>query len=181
VTAPDLMTKRGLAAPAAIACAILGLAGCGAATAVTTAPPTIAPATPTALPTPAPTLDLTASAAAAYLAAANKGNAAYTALGKTACGATTYTVSLGKSCWPKWAAIEQTFLTVIFGINYPASMKSDVDGQISTETKLIGDESTLAANPADATAHAAYQADSTAQTAAANIVRHDLGLPQVGA
>jgi hypothetical protein len=76
--------------------------------------------------------------------------------------------------------IEQTFLTSIFAIAYPPSMKTDVDAQITAETKLVSDEGALQGNPIDATAHAAYETDVTAETATANIVRHDLGLPQVG-
>jgi hypothetical protein len=58
-------------------------------------------------------------------------------------------------------------------------MKPDVDAQITAETKVVADESTLAGNPVDATAHAAYETDTTAATGTANIVRHDLGLSQV--
>jgi hypothetical protein len=58
-------------------------------------------------------------------------------------------------------------------------MKSDVDAQITVVTKLVQDEATLAANPTDLNAHNAYETDITTETAAANIVRHDLGLPQV--
>jgi hypothetical protein len=168
-----------MAGLAGAGCAVLALAGCGAATAITTAPPTIAPAAPTAVPTPAPTPDLTVSAAAAYLAAATTVNAASAALNKTACGASTYTQSVAKSCWPKWIAQDQAFLTAIYGIKYPASMKSDVDSQISAQTRVVADDTALAADWLDATAGAAVRADDAAETAAANIVRHDLGLPQV--
>lgn len=58
-------------------------------------------------------------------------------------------------------------------------MKADVDAQIAAETKVVADETQLAANPDDTGAYAAFQADVAAEAGTANIVRHDLGLPQV--
>ncbi|PZR80605.1 MAG: hypothetical protein DLM65_07710 [Candidatus Aeolococcus gillhamiae] len=137
-------------------------------------------ATPTPLPsTPAPTPNLLANASAAYLAAATTANAADNALAKTFCGKTTYTTAQAKTCWPKYAAIEQTFLTAIYAIQYPPAMKVDVDAQITAVTKIIQGEGALAVSPSDIAAFNAWRTDTTAGVGAANIVRHDLGLPQV--
>jgi hypothetical protein len=152
-------------------CAIIGLAGCGAAA------PTGAPAAPTRTVTPIPTPDLTSTAAAAYLAAANTANAAGNAAYKTCKAATS--LAQAKSCWSQTEAVDRAFLTTIFGIAYPPSMKVDVDAQIAAETKVVSDEAAMAANPNDNATYAAFNTEGTVETAAANIVRHDLGLPQV--
>jgi hypothetical protein len=176
--------RRGLMCPVLAGTAVAALVvmvGCGAAAGTASAPtPSIVPATPTAIPTPAPTPDLTASAAAAYLAAAKPLNAATAALNRTACGASTYTQSVAKNCWPKYVVLDQAFLTAVFGIKFPASMKSDADSLITALTKVVADDRALAANYLDP-AGAELRPDSAAELAAANIVRHDLGLPQVSA
>jgi hypothetical protein len=165
-----------LAAPLTMPCLML-MTACGASSGGgATSSATVGTAS-----TVAPTPDARAIAAQQYLAAATTANSADKALGKTVCGQTTYsTAAQAKSCWSKYVVVEQAFLTSIFGITYPPPMKPDVDAQITAETKVVADESTLAGNPVDATAHAAYETDTTAATGTANIVRHDLGLPQVG-
>jgi hypothetical protein len=150
------------------------LAGCGAAA---TSNSTVATPTPTATATPAPTPDVLTNAAAAYLAAANTINTASDAIYKTC--KTFTSLAQGKACWSRYEAVSRAFLTTIFAIAYPPSMKADVDAQITDETKVVSDEATLAANPNDNAAFAAERTDGSAETAAANIVRHDLGLPQV--
>jgi hypothetical protein len=92
---------------------------------------------------------------------------------------TVTSLAQAKTCWSRSEAVERAFLTAIFAIAYPPSMKADVDAKIAGETKTVSDEATLAANPNDSAAFSADRADGSAETAAANIVRHDLGLPQV--
>ena len=159
------------------AATLVVLAGCGAAG--TAAAPVTAPVTPTATaaPTSTPTPDLTPTAAAAYLAAATTINAAEAALNK-ACKNVTALAGV-KSCWSRYEATNRAFLTTIFAIAYPPFMKADVDAQIAAETKTVADEAALAANPNDNASYAAQSTDSTAESATANVVRHDLGLPQV--
>ena len=158
---------------------LLLLCGCGAAAGPVSSP-TLAPATPTVTPTPTavPTPNLAATAAAAYLAAATKGNAADDALNK-AYPATFKSIAQAKRYWTAYLAIERTFLSTIFAIAYPSSMKADVDAQIAAETKVVEDGTELVANPSDNAAYAAYNSDAKAEAATANIIRHDLGLPQV--
>lgn len=127
-----------------------------------------------------PTPDLKAAAAAAYLQAAPTANAANDQINKGQCGASSWpSAAVATSCWKQYLAVDQTFLNAIYAINYPPEMKSDVDAQISAETKVVSDETTLEADPTNTTAQNSLQTDENAQTAAANIVRHDLGLPQV--
>lgn len=160
---------------------VLLLAGCGAAAGGITSPTVgaatpIATATPTA--TPAPTPNLTTTAAAAYLAAATAGNAAGDAINK-AYPKTFTSLAQAKHYWSQYEAVDRAFLSTIFAIAYPPFMKADVDAQIAVETKVVEDDSELAVSPNDNAAYAADNTDSTAASAAANIVRHDLGLPQV--
>lgn len=159
----------------------LVLSGCGAAG--TAAAPTIAPAPPTATATaaPTPTADLTAAAGAAYLAAATTANAAGTALNTTVCGHATVTLAQSKGCWSQSETIDRVFLTTIFGINYPTSMKTDVDAQITAQTEVVADDAAMVASPGDAATYNIAMSDVRAETGTANIVRHDLGLPQVPA
>jgi hypothetical protein len=152
---------------------------CGAAASASPSP-TLALTTPTATatPTPSPTPNLTATAAYAYLAAATTANAADAAINKAY--PTNFTsLAQARRYWAQEEAVDRTFLTKIFGIAYPAFMKADVDAQISAETKLVADETSLASTPNDTVAGTAARADGTTEAAAANIVRHDLGLPQV--
>jgi hypothetical protein len=156
--------------------ATIGIAGCGATTSpATTVPTAAATATPAATPTPTP--NLTPTAAAAYLAAATTGNSATHIINKTCTTITSR--AQGARCWSRYEAVERAFLTTIFAIQYPVFMKIDVDAQIAAETKVINDYVALAANPYDSVAYASAHTDSGAMTGAANIVRHDLGLPQV--
>jgi hypothetical protein len=155
---------------------VLLLCGCGAGA---SSSPSLAPATPTATPTPTPvpTPNLAVIAAAAYLAAATTGNAADGAINK-AYPATFTSAAQAKRYWTQWLAVERTFLSTIFAIAYPSSMKSDVDAQIAAETKLVEDESELVSAPNDNAVYAAYSSDAKVEAATANIIRHDLGLPQ---
>jgi hypothetical protein len=159
------------------------LAGCGAA-ATTSAPATAAPtAAATAAPTATPTPNLTPAAAAAYLAAATTANAAGAAL-KKAYPATFKSDAQAKSYWTRAETIDRTFLTTIFAIAYPAAMKSDVDAQIAAMTKCVSDEAAMVYDSTRPIAQytsdlAALNADTTTETGTANVVRHDLGLPQV--
>jgi hypothetical protein len=158
---------------------VLLLCGCGATSSPSSSRALATPAASvTPSPTPAPTPNLAVTAAAAYLAAATTGNAADTALNK-AYPATFKSVAQAKRYWSQYLAIEQTFLSKIFAIAYPPFMKADVDAQIAAETKLVGDESELVSNPADTAAYAAYSSDIKAEAGTANVIRHDLGLPQV--
>jgi len=166
------------------AVAMIGIAGCGAAASpASTATPTVAATTAPAA-TPAPTPNLTATAAAAYLAAAFAADAGDAAINTRTCGCATYpktftSIAQAKDYWSQFEAVEHTFLTTIFAIAYPAFMKTDVDAQIAAETKVVADEAELASDPTDTAAHAALNTDSTTEAGTANIVRHDLGLPQV--
>ena len=122
------------------------LAGCGAA-ATTSAPATATPtATPTVAPTATPTPNLTPAAAAAYLAAATTANAADAALSK-AYPEKSLTDAQAKSMWTRAETINRTFLTAIFAIAYPPSMKSDVDAQIAAQTKCVSDEAAMVSTP----------------------------------
>jgi hypothetical protein len=159
--------------PSAALAALVVLVGCGAAS--NASAPTIAPAAPSASATPTP--DLTSTASAAYLAAAKTFNAANGAV-YTTCKTFT-SLAQAKSCWSRSEAVDRAFLTTIFAIAYPPSMKVDVDAQITALTKVVADETVMAANPNDNATYAAQGTDATAETATANIVRHDLGLPQV--
>jgi hypothetical protein len=163
---------------------IVLLAGCGAA-ATTSAPATAAPtAAATAAPTATPTPDLTPAAAAAYLAAATTGNAAGDALDKAYPGATFKSNAQAKSYWTQAEKIDRAFLTTIFAIAYPPSMKSDVDAQIAAQTKCVSDEATMVYDSTGPDAQYnsdlnVLNADTTTEAGTANVVRHDLGLPQV--
>ena len=118
--------------------AAIGVAGCGASPSAATINPTAVPtATPTATPTPTP--NLTVTAAAAYLAAATKANAADAAIYKKY-PKTFTSIAQAKRYWTAAEAVDRTFLTTIFAIAYPSFMKADVDAQIAAETKLVADE-----------------------------------------
>lgn len=117
-------------------------------------------------------------AARAYLAAATTIDAAGASLYKR-CETVSSLVQV-QSCWSAAEAIDRSFLTKIFLVDYPPAMKSDVDAQFAAETKLVADEAQLASNPDDLIAAAAVTTDRDAETADANIVRHDLGLAPSG-
>jgi hypothetical protein len=154
----------------------LFLVGCGAAPAATTPAP-VATATPTAVPTATPTPDLTPAAAAAYLAAATTVNAGFTALNKAY--PASMSLAQAKRYWSQAEKLDRTALTTIFAIAYPASMETDVNAMIAAQTKVVADDSALAADPNDKAAYAANTTDTTAASAASNVVRRDLGLPQI--
>jgi hypothetical protein len=162
-----------------IACLVVA---CGAAA---TASP--ASATPsrvvTPVPTVAPTPDLFATAAIAYLAAANTINASNALAAKTpSCktqGGHYTSTAAAKACWAQYSAADKIFLSAIYAISYPPSMKADTDAQITAMTKEATDDDELAFDPTTPGLVATENADSTAESATANIVRHDLGLPQV--
>jgi hypothetical protein len=151
--------------------------GCGSSSpsATTTTPAPVATATPTATPTP----DYRVTAAAAYLAAADTVNAGFDALNKAYPGTTFTSIAQAKRYWSHAEALDRTFLTAIFAITYPPFMKADVDAQIAAQTKVVADDAELAAAPTDKAAQAADTTDSTAEAGTANVVRHDLSLPQV--
>jgi hypothetical protein len=179
--------KKVVKAPSGVPLAILGisalsLAGCGGI------PPPAATAVPTAVataaPTPTPTPNLIPAAAAAYLAAATTANAADAALSKAYPAAKSMSDAQAKTYWTRAETIDRTFLTAIFAIAYPPLMKSDVDAQIAAQTKVVSDEGAMVYDSTGSNAQyntdlAAVNADSATDTGTANVVRHDLGLPQV--
>jgi hypothetical protein len=122
-----------------------------------------------------------AIAAQAYLALVTPLNAQDDALVKGVCKSFT-TNPQWRACYSKLVPIDQKFLTGVYAITFPASMKSDVDALITDETKLLSYDTTLAeeASPnLDTTTYNAESAISTAGSAASGIVRHDLGLPPI--
>jgi hypothetical protein len=103
----------------------------------------------------------------------------YDALNKAYPGTTFTSIAQAKRYWSRAVTLERTFLTAIFAITYPSFMKADVDAQIAAETKLVEDDTELAANPTDSAAQATATTDGSAEAGTANVVRHDLSLPQV--
>jgi hypothetical protein len=178
--------KRVVNAPMSVPLGILGmsalsLAACGATPvpAAIAVPTVVATEAPTATPTP----NLTPAASAAYLAAATTANAADAALSK-AYPEKSFTDAQAKRFWTRAETINRTFLTTIFAIAYPPSMKSDVDAQIAAQTKCVSDEAAMVYDSTGTNAQYnsdlnLLNADSATETGTANIVRHDLGLPQV--
>ena len=155
--------------------------GCGRSSpsATTPTPAPVATATPTAVPTATPTPDYRVTAAAAYLAAADTVYSGFDALNKAYPGTTFTSIAQAKRYWSQAATLDRTFLTTIFAITYPAAMKADVDAEIAAQTKVVAEDTELAADPTDKAAQAAVTTDITAEARAANVVRHDLSLPQV--
>ena len=87
-----------------------------------------------------------------------------------------------KACYSKLVPIDQKFLDGLYAITFPTSMKSDIDALISDETQLLEDDTILATEPdpsQDTTTYDAENAIGNAGTAAAGVVRHDLGLPPI--
>ena len=155
--------------------------GCGSSSppATTTTPAPVATATPTAVPTATPTPDYRVTAAAAYLAAADTVYSGFDALNKAYPGTTFTSIAQAKRYWSQAETLDRTFLTSIFAITYTAFMKADVDAQISAQTKVAEDDTELAAGPTDKAAEAADTTDTTAEAGTANVVLHDLSIPQV--
>ncbi|MGA8634632.1 MAG: hypothetical protein WB805_07230 [Candidatus Dormiibacterota bacterium] len=154
--------------------------GCGSSSppATTTTPAPVVTATPTDVPTATPTPDYRVTAAAAYLAAADTVNSGFDALNKAYPGTTFTSISQAKRYWSQAETLDRAFLTATFAITYPPFMKADVDAQIAAQTKVVADDTELAADPTDKAAQAADTTDSAAEAGTANVVRHDLSLPQ---
>jgi hypothetical protein len=155
--------------------------GCGSSSpsATTTTPAPVATATPTAVPTATPTPDYRVTAAAAYLAAADTVYSGFDTLNKAYPNTTFASITQAKRYWSQAETLDRTFLSTIFAITYPAFMKADVDAEIAAQTKVVADDTELAADPTDKAAQAADTTEIRAAAGAANVVRHDLSLPQV--
>jgi hypothetical protein len=155
------------------------LAGCGAS-ATTSSTATRTP-TPTPTPAPTPTVDVKANAASAYLAAATASNAAIHAPGHLALCKSLSERDIQK-CYAISFTAEEAFLTAVSAITFPPSMTADVSTFISTWTKVaqIDDGLSQEANPGtDTTNVNAETTGANEASAAAGVIRHDLGLPPV--
>jgi hypothetical protein len=85
-----------------------------------------------------------------------------------------------KACMTAYARLDQAFLASLFAITFPPEMKADVDALITAGDKLVTVESVLASlqQPLfDTQDFTRFEQDDTDYGAAANVVRHDLGLP----
>jgi hypothetical protein len=172
---------RRLVGLAAAGCTTLGLAGCGSSSSTSTAAGATPSATATATAAPTPTADLTAAAKTAYLAAATTSNTSIDAKQLKALCKSTRIADI-KSCWAQNFAIGEQFLTAVTAITFPDSMKADVSALISNDTKTAQLENTLSQQDdpnADTLDYTAWSTASNDGTAAAGVVRHDLGLPPV--
>jgi hypothetical protein len=161
--------RRLLAAATPLAVA-LALAGCGAAAA-----PSAATATPTITP------NVQQAAATAYLAEAVKFNDAIAAA-STLCPGPTNTAAQLKACYGALYTAEEAHIQAVFAIKFPAGMKADVNQLITTNTQVASASEGLStsSDPAtDDTDLASVNTEQNASTAAAELVRHDLGLPPV--
>jgi hypothetical protein len=120
------------------------------------------------------------TAAAAYLAAATTLNATRTPAYKRLCN--TATNAAVKACTAQSVTDTEKFLTAISAITFPPAMQADVSVLISTDTKAAQIANTLSQEDApsyDSAELDALAAAGHAASAAAGVVRHDLGLPPV--
>jgi len=139
--------------------------------------------TPTAAPTPSPTPDPEAvrkAAGAAYLAAAESANKAGAALNKKY---KTYgTLARARAFHKAAAKIESDFIAKLKKITVPADTASDLHSLIAKDaaTQALDIEGSGVTSWADVVSvDAALLKAARASTAAANLVRSDLGLPPV--
>jgi hypothetical protein len=153
------------------------------APAVPTAAGTLEP-TATPAPTPSPTADpeaVRALAAKQYRAAATKSNRASKALNKRY-PKTFPTLKMAKRYWRAYAKIDRVFLDEIKGIVVPEDTKADMRDLLRKVSACYTIELEMAAARSNAELLSARRAADPIfrrQTAAANLVRADLGLPPV--
>jgi hypothetical protein len=158
------------------------LAGCGASATTSSTAATPTP-TATATPAPTPTVDVKATAAAAYLAAVGPYNAGLSAPAFKALCTSTRESDI-KRCWAQGFTLGEAWLTALSAITFPPAMSADVSALISTKTKStqIANSLSQEANPGlDTAENNAATTAANDSTAAAGVVRHDLGLPPVPA
>ena len=171
------MSARRIVLVTAASCTV-AIAGCGPAASSGSASSAAAVQT-TAAPSPTPTPDLHAAAAKAYLAWATAGNKVGDSDNAALNAATT--LAQQHTAWKKMAQDTQKELDDLLNIQFPPEMKSDVDGLIKAMTAEVNDFNALSQDSGAALNQDAsqLQADGNAHSAAAQIIRHDLGLPPV--
>jgi hypothetical protein len=177
-----IMPQRlfGVVWPGVMACALL-MAACGGSASPTAGTPSAAARAPAATvqPTPSPTADLYPTAKVAYLAAASAGNTAVNAANAALARATT--AAQESAAYKKLAAADTSFRAAVFGLTFPTDMKADANaliGAISSEIAAF-QSAASAADPLGSVPQGAITVANSAGSAAANVVRHDLGLPPI--
>ena len=131
--------------------------------------------------TPSPTPDLQAQAAQAYLQAATTANTADATIPDGDLLSNPSTASaLSDLVAPVQAydSIEQTFLTSLYAIKFPAADQADANTFIRDVTADLADGQGFVTDPNIADWNAFANVDTSPD---ANVLRHDLGLPQVSA
>ena len=139
--------------------------------------------TPTEVPSPSPTPDPEAvrkTAAAAYLVAAESANKAYKALDSKY--KTFGTLTRARAYYKAAATIEGDFIAKVKKIIVPADTAADLHALIakSAATQALDIEGSGAQSWSDVdSVIAALEKAARATTAAANLIRSDLGLPPI--
>jgi hypothetical protein len=135
----------------------------------------------TATPTPSPTPDLQAQAAQTYLQAATTANNADAAIPNGDLLSNPGTASTLSQLVPPvqaYVSIDQTFLNSLYAIKFPAADQLDVNAFIRDLTAEIAGGQEFATDPNSANWETFANIDTSSD---ANVLRHDLGLPQVSA
>ena len=128
-----------------------------------------------------PTPTVKEAAASEYLAAATTYNAAIDAASKLCPGATDTNAQLA-ACYSGYYKADQAFQQAVFAIRFPPGMTADVDALITACSLQTQADYGIATSPDPNGDYSGIAADNTAAanaSAAASVVRHDLGLPPV--
>ena len=168
-----------LAIPALFLVALLASCGAAANTPYPSATPQHATATETATPSPSPTPNLTTQAAQAYLQAATTADNADSAIPNGDLLSNPSKASSLSQLVPPVKAydqIDQTFLNSLYAIHFPTADQADASALIRDVTQDISDGQGFVADPNTAN----WTSFADVNTAPdANVLRHDLGLPQL--
>ena len=160
-----------------LGCSLLVACGSAASPSLTSTSTARTTASPTPIPSPSPTPDLYAAAKAAYLAAAAKVNRSVDAENAALKAAKTPTQE--QAVYRQIVADTTAFRLDLFAIRWPPDMKADANALVGAVSSDIGalQDAANSPNPFNSTTQAEISSANAADASAANVVRHDLGLP----